>query len=249
MITPNPKHILLADDSMLIRARLGHILEEAGHHVTLCIDGSAVIETLQGGNIDFDLIILDMNMPHINGFAVLEWMNVNGYMDGFPVLCMTDFYDINKVSKIVVDLGAEGLLIKGLSPSQTIDSVNKILFRETESTRNLVRLNTSIDARFTMAHKNFNGTILNLSLGGLFLKTDARLHDGYTLALNFELPGFKDSSINSVGRVKWITPADKKNEFFTGAGIEFKVLTTKNKNTISEFLNSQHCPINNEKRA
>lgn len=70
MITSNPKHILLADDSMLIRARFGNMLEEAGHRVTLAIDGAAIIDTLNGGNIDFDLIILDMNMEHINGFEI-----------------------------------------------------------------------------------------------------------------------------------------------------------------------------------
>lgn len=248
MITSNPKHILLADDSMLIRARLGNLLEEAGHHVTLAFDGAAVIETLNGGNIDFDLIILDMNMAHINGFAVLEWMNLNGFMPGIPVLCMTDFSDLNKVTWKTSSMGSSGTLIKGLTPGQTIEAVNKVLFQETVSSRQEERIPTSIPVDFEIGTVRNEGTLLNVSSGGVFLKTDVRLYIGSTLSLKFTIPGFEDSPITTKGKVNWITPTNKRNEFFSGGGITFKVITERNKTTISQFL-SKHEPKVEEKQA
>lgn len=236
MITENPKQILLADDSMLIRARLGNILEEAGHHVTLAFDGAGVIDTLKGGNIDFDLIILDIDMPHINGFAVLDWMNTNGYMEGFPVLCMTDFSNINKVSWKATELGAEGVLIKGLTPGQTINAINKTLFKATKCTREQTRIPTSIEAQFEIASNKYKGMILDVSRGGIFLRTDARLFMGSTMSLNFTIPGYEEVTLTPKGKVNWITPGDKKNDFFTGAGVQFKVITESNKQVISKFI-------------
>lgn len=247
MITTNPKKILLADDSMMIRARLGHILEEAGHNVTLAFDGAAVIETLSGGNIDFDLIIIDINLPHINGFAVLEWMNLNGFLPGIPVLCMADFSDINKVTWKSSELGSSGTLIKGLTHGQTIDAVNKILFKETKPTRFEDRIPTSIETTFDIGSETYDGTLLNISNEGIFLKTDIRLFVGSTLSLKFSLPFTDNSPLTPKGIVKWITPLEKKNEFFTGAGIEFKVITEKNKILIKEFL-ANHKPTEIEEK-
>ncbi len=249
MITSNPKHILLADDSMLIRARLGNMLEEAGHHVTIAVDGAAVIDTLNGGNINFDLIILDMNMEHINGFAVLEWMNVNGYMPGIPVLCMTDFSNLNKVSWKASEMGSSGTLIKGLTPGQTIEAVNKVLFQETVSSRTEERIHTSIPAIFEIGSAGHEGTLLNISRGGVFLKTDVRLFIGSTLSLKFTIPGFEDSPLTPKGKVNWLTPAEKKNDFFTGAGVKFKVITERNKTTINEFLSKHEDKEEQEKQA
>jgi DNA-binding NtrC family response regulator len=62
--------ILVCDDEARFRAMLEQALREDGHTVTTVGDGHAAIGALAKG--DFDLVITDMRMPGLDGFAVLE---------------------------------------------------------------------------------------------------------------------------------------------------------------------------------
>ena len=46
----------------------------------------------------------------------------------------------------------------------------------------------------------------------------------------------EEVTLTPKGKVNWITPGDKKNDFFTGAGIQFKVITESNKQVINKFI-------------
>jgi|GEM_PF-5580318 len=57
--------ILIADDDTLVREAVHKILNMFGHEVTPCASGEEAIAAI---NSDFDLIILDINMPGLDGF-------------------------------------------------------------------------------------------------------------------------------------------------------------------------------------
>ena len=83
---PAPKpRVLLADDDRGIRESLGKLLRNSGYQVTLAAHGGQVLE--QALNEDFDLLLLDLNMPQTDGWDTLD--HVQRYKPNLPVVVIT----------------------------------------------------------------------------------------------------------------------------------------------------------------
>ncbi len=65
-----PIRSLVADDEPDIREFIGHVLERAGHHVTIVGDGADALA--RAVEQDFDLVVLDHHMPRMTGLAVVD---------------------------------------------------------------------------------------------------------------------------------------------------------------------------------
>ena len=65
--------VLVAEDDAEVRALIGAVLRRAGHTVEFAADGRETIESI--GEIDFDVVLLDLMMPVASGFEVLAWMH------------------------------------------------------------------------------------------------------------------------------------------------------------------------------
>jgi len=69
------QRILVADDDQSIRRLLQKIVEREGFEVDTAADGSEAIASLQ--ERDYAVILLDLMMPHVNGFEVIEYLKKN----------------------------------------------------------------------------------------------------------------------------------------------------------------------------
>ncbi|HUP65716.1 MAG TPA: response regulator [Thermoanaerobaculia bacterium] len=85
----NQRRVLVADDDLMIRKMIIKVLEREGYAVEEAKDGADAIEHCQANS--FDAILLDMMMPRIDGFHVLEWMRENRPDLIDRVLVMTAF--------------------------------------------------------------------------------------------------------------------------------------------------------------
>ena len=65
--------VLVADDNAQVRDLLELLLEDAGHQVTLCADGSEVLPALRSERPD--VVLLDLNMPDVDGFTAHDLSN------------------------------------------------------------------------------------------------------------------------------------------------------------------------------
>ena len=128
MTTGESKNILIADDDNFFRVRLSDILSEAGHRIRFAASGMEVIEEIRKNPSGIDLLTLDLQMPDIDGFGVLEWINENGYKGRFQVLVVTGMSEPSHVLERLKSLGAAGLMTKAFKPEDTIFRINKMLF-------------------------------------------------------------------------------------------------------------------------
>lgn len=238
MITKNPKNILLVDDSTLYRTKMNHVLTEAGHKVDLLEDGAQLIKKLDKSSDNIDMILLDLQMPNVDGFGVLEWLQRNNLTDKFPVICVTGAYDPEKVTNHVIkDLGAKGLLSKEFSPEHIIFSINDLLFEKEQNSSREGRVATFSPTEFTVQGDIYNGHLLNISSGGLFLQTAMELINGTYIMLKFMLPKMGNTQLCIKSEVLWTTPKSHKDSRFAGAGVRFTHFFREiNKKIINDYL-------------
>lgn len=239
-ITQDSKNILIADDSLFFRTKLSDILVEAGHKVRFAKDGREVIEEIKIDSKNLDLLVLDLQMPEVDGFQVLEWMNNNGVREKLPVLVITGVHEPSEVLNRLKSLGATGLVTKGLPPEQLIFRVNRALYPDkvAKGGRPKARVAVSIPVDYTIGSKTYTGYILNISENGLYLHTKELLQPDSKLDLKFSLTGY-DHLFKVSGIVARTTDEITKKKLFGGCGIKFTSLNDGERKIIGEFVNAE----------
>jgi signal transduction histidine kinase len=105
--------ILIAEDNPANRDILRRRLEKEGHHVTETQDGREALEQLERG--DFDLLLLDILMPRLDGFETLACIRRNERFHDLPVIMISALDEIQSVVRCI-EMGAEDYLPKPIDP-------------------------------------------------------------------------------------------------------------------------------------
>jgi len=122
--------ILLADDSITIRKVVGIIFSGDDYSLTMVESGSAVIE--KALQIRPDILLIDVNMPGMNGYEVCEAVRREPLLASTPVLLLTgsfDPFDEEKARKC----GANDHIIKPFEAQQLVNKVQELLAQARES--------------------------------------------------------------------------------------------------------------------
>jgi len=117
------KRILTIDDSKTIRDMLNLTLSEAGYEVLQAVDGEDGIGML--GKERVDLVITDINMPKMDGYAVVRHMRSKEEFKNTPVLVLTTESDAAK-RDVAREAGATGWMVKPFDPERLVATVNKV---------------------------------------------------------------------------------------------------------------------------
>jgi len=116
------KRVLALDDSSSIRKMVEFSLKTRGFNVTCASDGQEGIELV--AKDQFDIIILDINMPRLDGFEFLKKLKGYQAYDNVPVIMLTTEGQ-EEDKKTALSLGARDYLVKPFKPSELIALVNK----------------------------------------------------------------------------------------------------------------------------
>ena len=123
--------ILVVDDDRDIRELMEAILEAAGHDVTLAADGQEGLSKLK--RRAYDLVVLDIMMPTMSGYEVLEQIRAMPSRASTPVIVVTAKHDPTGVMREVKG-GALDHLAKPFLPEELEDVVARALAANPEST-------------------------------------------------------------------------------------------------------------------
>lgn len=118
------KHIVTTDDDPAIRKILQILLKKEGYQVTLCTNGNELIEILKTEADHIDLILLDIKMPGLSGFEVLEI--IRHRYPHIPVVMLTAFSDLDTGMK-AIRLGASDYLAKPVLREALISCVERVI--------------------------------------------------------------------------------------------------------------------------
>jgi adenylate cyclase len=108
-----PGKILLADDNRMNRLLLGRGLEQQGHTVVFAEHGREALDLLRQQR--FDVLLLDVLMPELDGYGVLEALKGDMHLRDIPVIMTSALDELDSVVKCV-EMGAEDYLTKPINP-------------------------------------------------------------------------------------------------------------------------------------
>jgi adenylate cyclase len=108
-----PAQVLVADDNRMNRLLLGRSLEQQGHTVVFAEHGREALELLR--QRPFDVLLLDVLMPELDGYHVLEELKSDVHLRDIPVVMTSALDELDSVVKCV-EMGAEDYLTKPINP-------------------------------------------------------------------------------------------------------------------------------------
>jgi len=124
------KKILLIEDDEFISFIFKRQLEQAGFLVDTSLRGKEGLDAgLQGG---YELVLLDIMLPDINGLDILRQLKLNAVAKSIPVIMLTNVGQ-ESVIKEAYKSGAEGYLIKAsYTPDQIVTEVQKFFTQQSQ---------------------------------------------------------------------------------------------------------------------
>ncbi len=124
--------IYVVDDEPLI-TRLAQInLERMGYTIKIAHDGAEALDALQKGEVKPDLILLDIMMPYMDGFELLEKLRFDDNLRSIPVIVMT----ARALDSDIIEghkFGAQQYLTKPINPTELTTVVAEVLRQAEEA--------------------------------------------------------------------------------------------------------------------
>jgi two-component system chemotaxis sensor kinase CheA len=122
---PAKRRVLVVDDSITTRTLEQSVLEAAGHDVRTAVDGADAWRMLQEG--EYDLIVTDIEMPRMDGFALCEAIRASKRLHALPVVLVTALESAAHRAR-GLELGADAYIGKSSFDQQSLlETVDQLL--------------------------------------------------------------------------------------------------------------------------
>lgn len=119
--------VLIVEDQEINRDILIDMLEDKAS-ILQAANGISAITTLGQKKDEISLVLLDLNMPGANGFAVLEYMNNAGLIGKIPVIVISSEVDSDSVRQSIA-MGVKDFIAKPFKESEVLARIARVMFR------------------------------------------------------------------------------------------------------------------------
>ncbi|MEK6682398.1 MAG: hybrid sensor histidine kinase/response regulator [Nitrospirota bacterium] len=117
--------VLVVDDSITTRTMEKNILESSGYDVTLAVDGVDAYNKLQGKR--FDIIVLDVQMPNMDGFEFTEKVRDTPALNDIPIILLTSL-EKDEDKRRGIDVGANAYITKRtFNQSNLLETIKRLI--------------------------------------------------------------------------------------------------------------------------
>lgn len=199
-----PKRILVADDDEDGRVLTAYVLQDAGFDVESAVDGQEALEKIRAHQPD--LVVLDLMMPKIDGWTVLE--QIRRGPDAPPVVVLTARVDYDTLARGARE-GAVAYLSKPFRFEDLIAICRKLLAAGAEKPPAVERRGSArrvfmVEVELPSEPKSpaVAGQLANISLGGAQVDLRHPLGVGTRVSLAFNVPGGAHT-LKLQGQVRW----------------------------------------------
>lgn len=125
----NRERVLVVDDEPKVRELLADILEDAGYEALTAASGREALDKMKLENREPDLVLLDIMMPELDGFQVLELIRK---ISNVPVIMLTARREVDYVRN-AIDIGADDYIRKPFRTQELLARIRAKLRRSSKT--------------------------------------------------------------------------------------------------------------------
>jgi uncharacterized protein (TIGR02266 family) len=221
------KTVLIADDTAFVRDRFRAAVEQSGHSAIVASTASELLAHLRSGARAIDLIVLDLRLPQSPGVDLVRTVRK---LDAgrAPVLVFSGTIASAEEVRELAALGVAGYLNEYCAVQHIVPSLAQHLFPDNFNRRGSPRVVLGIPIQYRFGNTIAAALTLNLSRGGIAIRTTSPLEPGAAARVRFRLPaGRREVDVES--RVAW---SDRR----VGMGLQFQKVDQADQAAIDEFV-------------
>jgi uncharacterized protein (TIGR02266 family) len=223
------KTVLVADDTAFVRDRFRGALETAGHRAVAVKSAAELLAKLRTDVADIDLIVLDLRLPQTPGVDLVR--AIRRLDDGkLPILIFSGTIASADEVRDLAALGVAGYVNEYSAVQHILPSLAPHLFPDNFNRRSSPRVVLGIPIQYRFGNTIAAALTLNLSRGGIAIRTTSPLESGSKIKVRFRMPGSK-RDIDAEGRVAW---SDRR----VGMGIQFERVDPGHQSIIDNFVDA-----------
>src|SRR5437764_6522808 len=223
------KTIVIADDTAFVRDRFRAALENAGHKAVAVKSAAELLARIRADLGHIDLIVLDLRLPQVPGVDLVR--SIRKLDDGkLPILIFSGTIANADEVRDLAALGVAGYVNEYSAVQHILPSLAPHLFPDAYNRRGSPRVVLGIPIQYRFGNTIAAALTLNLSHGGIAIRTTSPLENGAKIKVRFRMPGSK-KDIDAEGRVAW---SDRR----VGMGVQFEKVEPANQTLIDNFVDA-----------
>jgi uncharacterized protein (TIGR02266 family) len=223
------KTVIVADDTAFVRERFSVALENAGHRAVPVKSAAELLARVRADPAGIDLIVLDLRLPQASGVQLVRSIRK---LDGgrLPVLIFSGTIASADEVRELAALGVAGYVNEYSAVQHILPSLAPHLFPDDFNRRASPRVVLGIPVQYRFANTIAAALTLNLSHGGVAIRTSSPLEAGSRIKVRFRMPGSKHD-VEAEGVVAW---SDRR----IGMGIRFEKVDPAHQTIIDDFVDA-----------
>ena len=230
-MTPTPrvaaKTVLVADDTAFVRDRFRVAIEGAGHKALTAQNGTELLGCVRDGKAEIDLIVLDLRLPQGNGVAMLRTIRKMD-QERPPVMVFSGTIKSADEVRELGTLGVTGYVNEYMAPQHIVPALVPHLFPDSSNRRSSPRVTLGVPVAYRFGNTIAAALTLNISRGGLAIRTTSPLAVGTAVKVRFRVPTAKHD-IEAEATIAW---TDRR----VGMGLQFTKLTAADQEHIDDYI-------------
>jgi uncharacterized protein (TIGR02266 family) len=224
------KTVIVADDTAFVRDRFATALLSAGHNAVTVKSAAELLARVRSDLNRLDLIVLDLRLPHAGGVDLVRSIRKldNGRL---PILIFSGTIATAEEVRDLAALGVAGYVNEYSAVQHILPSLAPHLFPDNFNRRGSPRVVLGIPVAYRFGNTIAAALTLNLSKGGIAIRTMSPLDAGAKVRVRFRLPGSR-TDVEGESRVAW---SDRR----IGMGLQFEKVAPEHQAAIDGFVD-QH---------
>jgi uncharacterized protein (TIGR02266 family) len=223
------KTVVVADDTAFVRDRFRSVLEGAGHRAVVVKSAAELLARVRADVAEIDLIVLDLRLPHAPGVDLVRAIRK---LDAgrLPLLIFSGTIANADEVRELAALGVSGYVNEYSAVQHILPSLAPHLFPDNFNRRSSPRVVLGIPVQYRFGNTIAAALTLNLSHGGIAIRTTSPLESSSKIKVRFRMPGSK-RDVEAEGRVAW---SDRR----VGMGVQFEKMDAASQDQIDRFVDA-----------
>ena len=228
-LSVSTKTVLVADDTAFVRDRFQAALETAGHTAMTATSAAELLAALRAALPRIDLLVTDLRLPDASGVPLVRAIR---RLDAgrLPVLVFSGTIANAEEVRELAALGVSGYVNEYCAAQHILPALAPHLFPDSFNRRSSPRVVLGIPVQYRFGSTIAAALALNLSHGGIAIRTTSPLDVNARVKVRFRLPGAK-GDVDAEGRVAW---SDRR----VGMGVQFEKVDAAGQAIIDHFVDA-----------